>query len=214
MEIVVLGATGRVGAAVVDEALRRGFTVRAATRGAARLPARPRLSTIRIDFDDPDRVGAAVGDADAVIGCLWPRPATAAEIAAFGASTGRLVAAMARQRVRRLVVLSDAAVRLSDEAPATFVARMLSVLPGARRTLAAKHLELDVVSRSDCDWTALRVGRVRGARRTRHYELGEAMPGLRAGISAADVGVALVDQVSDARYLRQAPFLSARRGRD
>jgi hypothetical protein len=76
-------------------------------------------------------MGAAVGDADAVIACLWPRPVNGTGVAALNAATGRLVAAMERQRVRRLVVLSDAALRLAGEPRLSVRAQVLSALLGA-----------------------------------------------------------------------------------
>jgi putative NADH-flavin reductase len=213
MEIVVLGATGRIGSDVVAEGLRRGWKVRAATRGIAHLPVRSRLTTIRVDFADPERVGALVGDADAVIACLGPRPANFAQVAEFGAASIRLVAALDRKRVRRLVVLSRAELRVPGEPPLALGPRLRLALPRARLRLAAKQAEYVVIAGSDLHWTVLRPFGVRDAARTGDYELSPSLRGARAGVSAADVAVALVDQVIETRHLRQAPFVWRAGGR-
>ena len=115
MQIVVFGATGRIGSKVVDEGLSRGWNVRAATRGEVRPGIRTRMTMIGIDLDDPERVGAAVGDADAVIACLGPRRNSADQVAVFAAAARRIVSAMERQHVFRLIIMSGAGVRLPDE---------------------------------------------------------------------------------------------------
>ena len=67
--VLVIGSTGRVGRVVVEEALKRGFTVRAQTRRAAR--ARRSLPTgVEVAEASPvsaDDLRPIVGDVDAVI---------------------------------------------------------------------------------------------------------------------------------------------------
>jgi putative NADH-flavin reductase len=207
MQIVVLGATGRIGAEVVAEGLRRDWTVRAATRGGARLPVLPRLSTMRVDFADPERLGALLSDVDAVIACLGPRPRTTADAAEFVAACLRLVAALDRHHVRRLVVVSEAEVRLPGEPPLGVAPRLGLRLRRVRQRLVAKQVEYEVIAASGLDWTVLRPVAVRDGGRTGDYELGPSARDTRPGISPADVAVALVDQVSDSHHLREAPFV-------
>ena len=70
------GATGFIGAHVVDQLLARGIKVRGATRslakGQAMIKARPQfassLNFVQIDdFENPGRLDHAVKDVDAVI---------------------------------------------------------------------------------------------------------------------------------------------------
>lgn len=74
--VLVTGATGFIGAHVVDELLRRGLRVRGATRslakGEAMLRDRPQfvssLDFVEIDgFENPGRLEAAVQDIDGVV---------------------------------------------------------------------------------------------------------------------------------------------------
>jgi putative NADH-flavin reductase len=208
MLIVVLGSTGRVGSLVVREAASRGWDVRAADRRPSRLADTPRVTSWPIDLEDPASLDAALRDADAVVGCLGPRANRPAEVEAFEAMAGRLSTAMQRSRVRRLVLLSGAGVRVSGERRGTFD-RLMASLAGraARHVVAAKQVEHDTIAASDLDWTALRPGLVVDGPRTGRYELGESAPGARARIRRADVAVALVDQVIDATWTRRSPFL-------
>ncbi len=52
MRIAILGATGRVGSRIVDEALRRGHTVTAIARQTATLADRPGLARLDADITD------------------------------------------------------------------------------------------------------------------------------------------------------------------
>ena len=148
MQIVVFGATGRIGSKVVDEALSRGWNVRAAVRGQSRPGVRTRLTTVGVDLDDPERVGAAVGDADAVVACLGPRKSSSDQVAVFAAAARRIIAAMERQRVFRLIVLSGAGVRIEGERSGK-TDGLLGPLEGRpdRWNVAAKQAEYDVFSR-------------------------------------------------------------------
>lgn len=69
MKIAVFGANGRIGRAIVSEALDRGHDVIAAQRSAAAASAaaRPRLSVVQAYIDNSDSVAAAVQGADAVV---------------------------------------------------------------------------------------------------------------------------------------------------
>ena len=68
MTYLVIGATGSIGSLVVEEALRRGHSVRAFVRSAEkarRLPAKAETSIG--DLTRPDTLEAAVKDIDAIV---------------------------------------------------------------------------------------------------------------------------------------------------
>jgi uncharacterized protein YbjT (DUF2867 family) len=63
-EVLVIGATGKVGRHLVDELVSRGVAVRAATRVPG--PAGPLVTPVRFDWDDPDTHADAVAGIDTV----------------------------------------------------------------------------------------------------------------------------------------------------
>ena len=208
MLVVVLGSTGRIGSLVVGEAAARGWDVRATSRHATRLADRPRVASWPLDLEDPESLDAALRDADAVIACLGPRANEPEQVAAFGGAASRIVDAMTRQRIPRIVVLSGAGVRLAGEQRGRFDRVMGGIVGRAvRHVVAAKQVEHDTIAASSLEWTALRPGFVVDGPRTGRYELGDAAPGSGGRIVQADVAVALVDQVMETAWIGRSPFL-------
>lgn len=77
MNIALIGATGFVGKAVLEELLSRGHTVRALQRDTAQLAARPGLEVRKLDVLGSDDVAAALNGVDAVVSAFnagWANP--------------------------------------------------------------------------------------------------------------------------------------------
>lgn len=71
MKIVVLGATGRTGRLVVEQALMRGDEVVAYVRNPHGIAANPGLGITVGQLDDMLALTAAIDGADAVLVCRW-----------------------------------------------------------------------------------------------------------------------------------------------
>lgn len=105
MRLLVVGATGGLGRAVVDSALARGHDVSALVRNpqTADLPAEVR--NLQCDVLDRVSLERAVGGRDAVLCVLGtPSPRTATTLLEDG--TANLVEVMTRLQVARLVCVT------------------------------------------------------------------------------------------------------------
>lgn len=80
MKIAIIGATGRVGSRLTDEALRRGHTVTALSRSASKLPARDGLTAEDVDATDSDALAAALAGHDVVISAVRFQDLGAAQV--------------------------------------------------------------------------------------------------------------------------------------
>ena len=77
MNIALIGATGFVGKALLEELLRRGHTVRALQRDTAKLVARTGLEARAVDVLAGDNLAAELTDVDAVVSAFnagWANP--------------------------------------------------------------------------------------------------------------------------------------------
>lgn len=96
MTVLVTGATGRVGGAVVDELLAAGVRVRALARRPAEAKLPPKVEVVAGDFTVPDSLDEALKGVSAVF-LLWTAPP-----ATVGAVIDRIA-----KGTRRLVFLSS-----------------------------------------------------------------------------------------------------------
>ena len=215
MKIALIGATGFVGAPVLDEALARGHAVVALARDPAKLAPRPGLTVVKADAYDASAVAAAVTGADAVISAFnpgWTDPEIAPK---FTAGAAAIDAGVIASGVKRLLVVGGAGslfvapgVQLVDtpEFPA-FIRAAAS---------AARDLHTDYVAGragKGLDWTFLSPPAGFGphdpaadAPRTGKYRVG-ADEVLFAGpapatISRADLAVAILDEIEKPAHLR------------
>lgn len=102
LRVLVVGATGSIGRLVVDEARRRGHTVRALVRDPARAPRWPAdVEVLRGDPTRPDTLPAALDGVDAVVFTHGTTGATPAETERVDYDAVRqLLAALGARRVR------------------------------------------------------------------------------------------------------------------
>jgi uncharacterized protein YbjT (DUF2867 family) len=106
MRITVFGATGPTGRQLIDQALTTGYEVTAVTRRPEKLSSRAGLTMARADVTDPEAVEAAVAGSAAVLSALGS-PLTRRPIGIYSIGTGHIMAAMHRQGIKRLVVVSS-----------------------------------------------------------------------------------------------------------
>ncbi|GLZ76773.1 nucleotide-diphosphate-sugar epimerase [Actinorhabdospora filicis] len=129
--ILVTGATGKVGGALVAQLHAAGVPVRALVRGEAAFPAS--VETVRGDLGDPSSLDAALDGVDAVF-LVWPF------LSAAGASD---VIDVIGEHARRVVYLSSAGVADAAEEPG--------------EAITTFHAELErLIEASGLEWTALR----------------------------------------------------------
>ena len=106
MRLFLVGATGKTGLALIDQALARGHRVTAFVRSPLKLVAREGLAIVKGDPLDAGDLGGALPGHDAVLSALGPPGPFATTIAADGARA--MVAAMRATSLRRLLVVGVA----------------------------------------------------------------------------------------------------------
>ena len=207
MNIALIGATGFVGSAVLEELLRRQHQVTALARNPGKLAARDGLTVVQADAQDATQVAKAVAGHDAVVNAYNPGWTVPVIHDQFLVGTRAIYAGVKQAGVKRLLVVGGAGslfvapgVQLVDTPnfPAEYKA-------GA---LAAREALNLIRSETTLDWTFLSPPILLApGERTGQYRLGTDAPLMNGeapgGISVADLAVAMVDELESPRHLQQ-----------
>ncbi len=196
-KIAIIGATGRAGSQLLEEALRRGHSVTAIARNTAKIGQRAGVLTREVDVADSAALQAAVAGHDVVI--------SAAHFSTIPADA--IIDPVKKAGVKRLLVVGGAGSLL---------------LPGGGKVIdspgfpeeykaeaSAGGMYLDTLRKEqDLDWTFLSPSAefVEGER-TGQFRLGQddllVNAQGRSWISFADYAIAMLDEVEKPAHRRQ-----------
>lgn len=112
MQVAIIGATGRIGSRILNEAVSRGHRVTAISRHPDQVPAHPQVTSVAGDLDDPRGIAAAVEGCDAVICSYGPGAETSSQPEAYDlyVKAGKgLIAAVKAAGIERVLVVGGAA---------------------------------------------------------------------------------------------------------
>ena len=201
IKILVIGAAGKTGRAVVEQAVAAGHQVTAFVRKADKYD----VTNVRVIAGDATSIAvmeAAVLGQDAVIDTIGGKtPYKLTTLESSAAST--IIKAMQRNGVRRLVVTSMLGVGESKE-NAPILTRLLvsTFLRGANKDKAAME---SAVKLSDLDWIILRPAILTDDPATGNVRVFDAKTGEKAHkITRADLASFMIAQLSDKEHLHQA----------
>lgn len=207
MKLALIGPTGFVGSAVLDEALQRDHQVTALARTPGKLAARDGLTVVQADVLDPAQVAAAVAGHDAVISAYNPGWSDPQLYDTFLRGTRAIFEGVKRAGVKRLLVVGGAG--------------SLYVMPGVQLVdtpefpeawkqgaLAAREALNLIRQETGLDWTFVSpAARLEPGERTGKYRLGAdelLMDGDQpARISVADLAVSILDEVERPQHIRK-----------
>jgi putative NADH-flavin reductase len=208
LTLAVLGASGRTGRLLVEEAIAAGHEVRAFVRDRSRLPLEhDRLTVIEGDAYADENVGRAVEGADAVLSALGRGEDSPEDLLTMAGE--HIVGAMEAHDVERFVTLVGAGVRHEDDDVSLggrLVVGAMKVI--ARETLTDARSHVAAVRASDLEWTVVRPPRLVDGDHTGEYRTGALTLGPRERISRADLAEFMLDCVEDERYVRELPMVS------
>ena len=197
MNIAIIGATGRVGTRLIDEALRRGHRVTALARSASRLPARKGLITRDVDATDSHALAAALAGHDVAISTARFEQLKAPQVIGPVKAAG----------VSRLLVVGGAGSLFI--APGTQLVDTPGFPPAYKGEALAGRDFLDALrGKSDLDWTFLSPSALfEPGERTGKYRAGQdALLADAAGkswITMEDYAIAMLDETEKPAHRRQ-----------
>ncbi len=197
MELLVFGASGRVGRRLCEYAVTDGHRVTAFVRDAARAP--DGTAVVEGDVNDSDDVAAAVGGQDAVCSALGPDDG---DFTAIDTGVENLVAAMEASDVERLVAVAAAGIL---QATPRRLRLDLAGFSETLRPLADAHQSVyDRLSLSELDWTLVCPPRLPDGPPTNHYRTAvDYLPDGGQSVSTGDVAMFVYQVTVDGCHSRE-----------
>ena len=210
MNIALIGASGFVGKAILNELVAKGHHVTAIVRDITRLTVSEKIKPVKADAFNEDEIAKAVKGSEVVVSAYnagWTNPDLYGE---FIRGAKAIQAGVKKAKVKRLIVIGGAG--------SLFIAPGLQVVdtegfppewkPGA---LAARDYLNILREETELDWTfvspALEMHQGTSGIRTGVYRSGLDNPVFDANgrsiISVEDIAVAVADEVADPKHVRQ-----------
>ncbi len=196
-KIAIIGATGRAGSQLLEEALRRGHTVTAIARNTDKLTARPGVTVKQVDALEADALQQAVSGSDVVI--------SAAHFATLPASA--VLGPVKKAGVKRLLVVGGAGSLLLPDGSRVIDSPGFPAEYKAEASAGAAFLDV-LRQEQELDWTFLSPSALfEGTERTGQFRLGQdhllVSDDGQSSISFADFAIAMIDEVETPKHSRQ-----------
>ncbi|EJM67678.1 NAD(P)-dependent oxidoreductase [Pseudomonas sp. GM55] len=196
-KIAIIGATGRAGSQLLEEALRRGHNVTAIARDTSKFAPRDGVVSKNVDALDAAALQAAIAGHDVVI--------SAAHFATLPASA--VVVPVQRAGVKRLLVVGGAGSLLLPDGTRVIDSQGFPEAYKAEAGAGAVFLE-SLRQEKELDWTFLSPSAefVEGER-TGKFRIGKddllVSSAGRSWITFADYAIAMLDEVEAPKHSRQ-----------
>jgi putative NADH-flavin reductase len=196
-KIAIIGATGRAGSQLLEEALRRGHSVTAIARDTSKIGQRNGVVSENVDALDAAALQAAIAGHDVVI--------SAAHFSTLPASA--VIGPVKKAGVERLLVVGGAGSLLLPDGTRVIDSKGFPEEYKAEAGAGAEFLE-NLRQEQDLDWTFLSPsaefveGERTGELRVGKDDLLVSSEG-RSWITFADYAIAMIDEVEVPKHSRQ-----------
>jgi putative NADH-flavin reductase len=215
MKLIIFGATGRTGLALVSQALDEGHSVTAFVRNPKAMNIQhPDLRVVQGDILDYESVHTAVQGQEVVLSVLGVNSFKKNTIISDG--TQNIIKAMYEHHVERFICVT--AMGIGDSKKQKGWAYMMPIslmfrlqrLPILRNQFLDRELQEEYIKNSALDWIIVRPGGLTNGPRTGNYRHGFSIDDttVKVKISRADVADFMLKQIADDTYLHKTPSVS------
>jgi putative NADH-flavin reductase len=208
VNLLIFGATGGTGRALVERALDQGHLVTALARKPTALAMKHGdLTVARGNVLDYGSVEAAVKGKDAVLSALGTKVLRKNTILSDG--TRNIIGAMEKLGVKRFICESSLGVG-DSKGQLGFLYNYILIPLFLRNIFADKEVQEKYIQQSRLDWIIVRPAALTNGPRTGVYRsgFGATDRSISGKISRADVADFMLKELTDNTYLRKTPGLS------
>jgi putative NADH-flavin reductase len=212
MKVVIFGATGFSGKAILKEALSQQNHVTVLVRSkSAILIQDENLHIVEGNVLDRNTVAGVLNNCDAAIQCLGLGGKGSGKFTTFiSDATKIIVEEMEKQRIKRLIAMSNVGAGNSVSFQPWIFTKI--ILPSFMKWLQViiddKNRMEPIIMNSELDWTIVRCPNIvdKTSKGNVHATLDG--KGLKLSITLGDMAQFIIHQLKDSAYYRQAPSVS------
>jgi putative NADH-flavin reductase len=205
MKIAVIGANGKTGQIFVNEAVQRGYEVRAGVFHENSFKKSDYIEVVQCDATKLEDVEKLISGCDVVVSLIGHVKGSPAFLQT--SSTANILSAMKKHNMSRVLSLTGTGVRMAGDKP-SLVDKMLNIavkIADPERIIDG-IAHADVLRESDLDWTLLRVLKLTELPMHK-YSLSPGGPA-RLLVSRHAVADALLKIIEEKSFKKQAPVVS------
>ena len=211
MKVVIFGATGFAGKAILKEALAQNHQVTILVRNRSAISSNDkRLTIIEGNVMDRKKVSEVLENQDAVIECLGARGKDVKPTTIISDATKIIVEEMGKLQVKRLIAMSNIGTGNSIRHNPWYFTKI--ILPYFMKWLKVviddKNRMEPVIMNSQLNWTIVRCPNIVDKPAKERYHATLDGKGLKLSITLGDLSTFLVQQLTDGTFLKQAPSVS------
>ncbi|HHP5606018.1 MULTISPECIES: SDR family oxidoreductase [Bacillus cereus group] len=205
-KIAILGANGKVGKILVNEALEKGYQVKILTRNSTNTEKiNENIETIIGDARNFSTIQDLLQGCSAVINAVG-QPKNESYI--FSTVTKHILEAMKESKIKRYILISGGSLNVTGDQKGIvnkIGATLFKLfLP---KMMQDKYKELQIIQNSEVDWTIVRLpfvieGNGIGSIKESLVD----MPGIK--IQNGDIAPFVIKQINSDRYVGKCPFIS------
>ena len=212
MKVVIFGATGFSGKAILDKTLKQGYEVTILVRDKTKIKINhENLTVIEGNVMNTKTIALLLSNKDAVIQCLGIGGKGDGKPNSFVSDATKLIVEeMEKQGCRRLIALSNVGAGNSIAFQPWFFTKV--ILPYFMKWLQViiddKNRMEPIIMNSKLDWTIVRCPNIVDKIAQGNSNATLDGKGLKLSVTLGDMATFVVNQLSDTTFSRQAPSIS------
>jgi len=209
MKIAIFGSTGFVGKVLINKALTAGYQVRTLARYPEKLEdIKDRIEIIKGSVFDPLKVEAAIEGTMVVISSIGPPPGKPCDPKLYEKAMQDIVRIMDKNGIKRYIHIGGAGHEGGENENWAFNRQFLRLFLNlfSKQILVAKHLEWEVLKKSNLDWTLVRPPRIASEPASGNISADEKMLN-SLKISVEDLTDFILEHITSKEWIRKAPLV-------
>lgn len=208
-EVLLIGATGPAGIAIMSQMVAAGIPVKALVRNPERMPSETPAGVIVIQGDvlDPESMNRALKDIDIVVSVLGSTP-TLKPQTLLSVGTQNLINAMNNHAARRLLCVTGMGAGDSRGHGGWIYDKL--ILPTVLNAVYAdKDRQEEVIKNSSLDWTILRPARLtNGESKIIYREITQFSDEQMSTLSRKDLAHFIVNEIKKSKFSKKVVNLT------